>query len=106
MTNNCNVKQTWKGIKQIINSKATQVGSTTITDRMSTANSFNDYFSAIGQNLAVKIPSVATSFAKYMPNPLRHSFVLFPVTRIEIEEIIDHMNGSKSVGPFSIPIKF
>ena len=96
LTNNCNVKQTWKGIKQIINSKATsfnapnilQVGSTTITDRMSIANAFNDYFSTIGQNLAVKIPSVATLFAKYMPNPLRHSFVLFPVTRIEIEELI------------------
>ena len=53
----------------------------------------------------MQIPSVGTSFAKYMPNPLRHSFALFPVTRIEMEEIIDHMNGSKSVGPFSIPIK-
>ena len=40
-----------------------------------------------------------------MPNPLRNSFALFPITRIEIEEIIDQMNGSKSIGPFSIPTK-
>ena len=40
-----------------------------------------------------------------MPNPLCNSFALFPVTPHEIIDEINNLDPSKSVGPFSVPIK-
>ena len=45
------------------------------------------------------------TFDKYMPDPVRNSCFLFPVTTSEIEYIIDKLNTSKSTGPYSIPTK-
>jgi hypothetical protein len=45
------------------------------------------------------------TFDKYMPDPVRNSCFLFPVTTSEIEYMIDKLNTSKSTGPFSIPTK-
>jgi hypothetical protein len=40
-----------------------------------------------------------------MSNPLCNSFALFPVTPHEITDEINNLDPSKSVGPFSVPIK-
>ena len=111
--NNCNIKETWKGIKQIISFKfkssnaphILEVGTTNITDKKNTANVFNNYFVTIGPELAAKIPLAGATFDKYMPDPVRNSCFLFPVTTSEIEYIIHKLNTSKSTGPFSIPTK-
>ena len=111
--NNYNIKETWSGIKQLINVKvksfntshAVQMGNLELTDKQSAANAFNNYFLSVGPGLAAKIPSVSTTFEKYMNTTLSNSMVLFPVSVKEIEQEIDNLNISKSTGPFSIPVK-
>ena len=71
--------------------------------------SSNNYFVSVGPGLAAKIPSVSTTFEKYMNTSLSNSMVLFPVSvkeiKQEIEQETDNLNISKSTGPFSIPVK-
>ena len=76
-----------------------------LTDKKNIANAFNNYFVTIGPELAAKTPLAGAAFDKYMPDPVRNSCFLFPVTTSEIEYIIDKLNTSKSTGPFSIPTK-
>ena len=64
-----------------------------------------NYFVTIVPELAAKIPLAGTTFDKYMPDPVRNSCFLFPVTTSEIKYIIDKLNTSKSTGPFIIPTK-
>ena len=87
-----NIKDTWKGIKQII-------------DTQKIADEFNKYFANIGNNLASAIPKSNVSFESFFPNSPMNSFALFPTTETEIENRIDNLNTSKSSGPYSIPTK-
>ena len=114
-TNKDNIKETWKGIKQLITLKKTaystpttlKIGNTKITDTKSIANEFNKYFANVGSNLANAIPVVNTSFEEFLrlcKSPCS-SFVLFPVTTHEIEDEISNLNPSKSTGPYSLPTK-
>ena len=84
-----------------------EIGNLKVTNRQSNVNAFNNYFANIGPNVAKTIPVANTTLLKYMPNPLCNSFALFPVA-VTPHEIIDEINNldpSKSVGPFSVPIK-
>ena len=114
-TNKDNIKETWKGIKQLITLKKTaystpttlKIGNTNITDTKSIANEFIKYFANVGSNLANAIPVVYTSFEEFLrlcKSPCS-SFVLFPVTTHEIEDEISNLNPSKSTGPYSLPTK-
>ena len=114
-TNKDNIKETWKGIKQLITLKKAaystpttlKIGNTKITDTKSIANEFNKYFANVGSNLANAIPVVNTSFEEFLrlcKSPCS-SFVLFPVTTHEIEDEISNLNPSKSTGPYSLPTK-
>ncbi len=76
-----------------------------VTNRQSIVNAFNDYFTNIGSNVAKSKPLVNTTPFQYMPNTLCNSFVLFPITPHEIIDEINNLDLSKSVGPFSVPIK-
>ena len=111
--NKDNIKETWKGIKQLITLKTNtcstpttlRIGNTTITDTKSIANEFNNYFANVGSNLANAIPVVNTSFEEFLglsKSPC-NSFVLFPVTTNEIEDEISNLSPSKSTGPYSVP---
>ena len=112
-TNRNNIKETWKGIKQLITLKPTklsfptilEVGNLKLSSSQAIANAFNNYFSTVGSNLANTIPIVHTPFETFLNAPLCQSFTLFPTTAIEIEDEINNLNSSKSTGPFSIPTK-
>ena len=112
--NTNNIKETWKGIKQLITLKQTslsvpkllKLGNSKLTDQQSIANAFNNYFASIGTNLANTIPAVNTPVEKYLCKPMCDSFMLFPTTPSEVESEISNLNPSKSTGPFSIPTKF
>ena len=82
-----------------------EIGNLKVTNRQSIVNAFNDYFANIGPNVAKTIPAANTTPLRYMPNPLCNSFALFPVTPHEIIDEINNLDPSKSVGPFSVPIK-
>ena len=109
-----NIKDTWKGIKQIISTKrknacsfptAINLANQKITDTQKIADEFNKYFANIGNNLASAIPKSNVSFESFFRNSPMNSFAQFPTTETEIENIIDNLNTSKSSGPYSIPTK-
>ena len=87
--NSKNVKKTWKGIKNIINMRKsldTQFSSLFINGEISSdptqiANSFNDYFSDIGDKLQSKIHSAGVHFSKYLGSPNKHNF-LFDLSQL------------------------
>jgi hypothetical protein len=113
MSNKSNMKNIWKGIKQIINSKPRGSssspskileGENVLTDSKSIANAFNNFFANIGNNLATSIPSVEATPMDSMSNQQLNSIFLNPITSEEIILEINKLNSSKAVGPFSIPI--
>lgn len=68
------------------------------------ASAFNNHFSQIGSKLAEEIPQVDIDPLDFLGCSQANSFMLFPASSTEIEEIITCMNLSKASGPFSIPV--
>ena len=101
------------GIKQLITFRESvtnvpttlEVGNSKLSNTQSIANAFNNYFATIRSNLANAIPTATTPFENYLNAPICNSFLLFPTTATEIETEINGLNPTKSVGPFSSPIK-
>ena len=70
----------------------------------SIANSFNQFFTNVGSNLANCIPPTSTSPLTYMSARIADNFDLPSISHKEIEDQIDQLYASKATGPFSIPI--
>ena len=108
-----NMKNTWKGIRQIVNLKPLSFHAPTkiikdnieLVEGKSVADPFNDFFANIGGKLASSIPPATKSPLSYLPPQKPNSFYLLPVTSNEIEEVISTLNTKKACGPFSIPVK-
>ena len=106
-----NIKNTWKGIKQIINinnKRSNQVSSLllnneVITDTKLIANSFNEYFCTIAEKLQSRIYHAKQNFRDYLTNSNSHSFFIGPTNSTEILSIIDNLSSNKASGPHSIP---
>ena len=106
-----NLRETWKGINSIIQIKNRSYSlpnsildnGTSITDPTQIANSFNSYFSSIGETLQSKIHSTHVRYSKYLKNPNINSMFLSPTNSIEIYNLILNLNSSKASGPNSIP---
>jgi hypothetical protein len=107
-----NIKDVWKGIKQLITLKKAnhtfptliEVENGRIFNPTDIASKFNDYFTSIGPKLAANIPSVNSTFNSFLKSPLSNSFMLFPTDRYEIENLIMNLKLGKSTGPFIVPI--
>ena len=112
-SNKANIKNIWRGIKNIISFKPMRsslpskilIDNTESTDCKFIANAFNYFFANIGQKLASSIPPVNISPMTSMPPMQEDSIYLSPITKLEIEEEISHLNSTKYTGPFSIPTK-
>ena len=78
---------------------------TEIIDAHEIAKCFNEYFSNIGNRLASIIPNTNTLPLSFMDSEQTSSFFLDPVSTREIKQEIGQLNSSKSLGPFSIPVK-
>ena len=84
-TNNKNLRETWKGIKSLINihNKKTSLptcishGNTLITDPSEISNSFNDFFTSIAGNIQSSIHSSHTNYTKYLKTPNLYSIFCF-----------------------------
>ena len=112
--NKSHINNIWKGIKEIISFKPLRnsipskvvVDNNAITDTYSIANSFNAFFTNIGNNLANNIPATSASPLSFMPASRQsNSFFLNSISVNEIAEEISNLNTSKSSGPFSVPVK-
>ena len=102
----------WSGIKQIITTKSNSLNhplkisaqnKSEITDPQQIANSFNEYFANIGQNLVTTIPPTNNSPTDYLKT-LRHIFFfLFPCTHNEIQLEINKLTTGNATDPYSFP---
>ena len=110
--NGKNIKKVWEGIKQIVNVKSKRFNqpscltdkNNTITDPTDIANTFNNYFSSIADNLLnERVYNGNVSFREYLTNPLPNSFVIYPCDEKEVKTLIKQLQESKSLGPNSIP---
>ena len=108
-----NIKNTWKGIKDIINIKS-KVNSqpncifhnnSNISDPKIIADSFNEYFSNVGKKIQSKIPVTNLKYDEYLDNPNPNSFFIQPTDPEEISSIISNLDLNKSCGPNSIPTR-
>ena len=106
------MKKTWKGIRELINSnsKNNKISQLTdndkiINDPLDIANKFNDFFTNVGPSLENKIPKSYKSPSFFLKDRNLNNFLLNPTTPEEIINIINNMNINKTSGPSSIPIK-
>ena len=108
-----NIKNTWKGINQIINIKSKKsnqissliINNELITDSKQIANNFNEYFCTIAERLQSRIYHASQNFTKYLTNSNDHNFFIAPTNITEIINIIDNLDVNKASGPHSIPIE-
>ena len=106
-----NLRQTWKGIGNVIKLKNNTDSMPTcifdkgssVTDPFQIANTFNSYFSSVGETLQSKIHSSHISFRKYLKNPNVHSFFVSPTDSTEVSNLISGLKNGKASGPNSIP---
>ena len=109
------VKKLWQTFGPIINpkknkskgNKITQINfnNEIISDKLSMANCFNNYFCSIGHKLASQLNNSNNNFKQYLPDGNIHSIFLKPADEHEIEKIIDAFDNKKAVGINDIPVK-
>ena len=106
-----NIKNTWKGIKSVINISASNksqpssllVNSKLISEPKLVAETFNEYFSTIAEKLQNKIKHVPKHFSSFLHNPNPYSFFIMPANVTQVINTINDLNTNKSLGPFSTP---
>ena len=114
LTNSQNKKKMWSGIKSIISHKSFTSSSinkikgndgNVTSDPSDISNIFNNFYINVASSITKTIPITPKSPLDYLTNRASNSLFLTPVTPLEVKDIIDALNPSKSVGPNSIPIK-
>ena len=110
--NKFNLKNTWKGIKEIVGykygnsnipSKIITADNVDLTNCKSIANAFNEFFANIGNSLANSVSQSSNSPFEFMQPAITQSFQFTPISINEIEREIFNLNAKKSAGPYSIP---
>ena len=96
---------TWKIIKDAMNLAKNNPGiikikynNVTSEDPISVANSFNEFFSLIGENLAKNIPPSDKPFFDFLGPRNSNTLFLDPIHRNEIIDIVSNLNNKKSAG--------
>ena len=111
LTNANNIKNTWQGIKSIINldgrdkinPTSIQIDDKLVTEPKEVANQFNNYFSNIASKLQASIYTQGQDLNKYLKNNSKHSFFINSTDKYEIIDIINKNSNNKASGPNSIP---
>jgi hypothetical protein len=68
------------------------------TNHIEIAESFNNFFSSIGNNLAEKLPITNTTFESFMPEQINNSIFLSSTNLGEITEILRSLPNKNSAG--------
>ena len=114
LTNSQNMKKMWSGIKSIVSHKSFTSSSinkikgndgNVASEPSDMSNIFNNFYINVASSITKTIPITPESPLDYLTNRASNSLFLTPVTPLEVKDIIDALNPSKSVGPNSIPIK-
>ena len=105
----------WKTFGKVLNNKKikhSKIGSLDVNGEIQTnpgaiANSFNNFFSEIGEKLANKFSNQNNSeFAKYLGSPVQHSMFFHSISESEINEVISDLKNSNSTGYDDYNTKF
>ena len=108
------MKKIWSGIKTIISHESSTSPSINeikgkdgnlTSDQSKMSNIFNAFYVNVADGIAKTIPLTPKSPLEYLSNRTGYSLFLTPVTLLEVNDLINILNPSKSVGPNSIPIK-
>ena len=114
-SHNDSSKALWKTFGKILNNKKVKhanisslsVNGKTQTDPKIIANTFNDFFSEIGEKLASKFSNQNSSeFKNYLGSPIPHSIFLYSITEAEIINVISKLKTSNSTGYDGYNTKF
>ena len=108
-----NIKNTWKGIKSILNINNTQSNipkilvsnNTASAEPIEIVNIFNNFFTSIAAKTKESIKYSHKHFSNFLKNRSDDSFFLSPTDKYEIINIISSLDPMKSTGPNSIPTK-
>ena len=107
------MKNTWIGIKKIINLKSNNQSlptaiisdNKTLTNPTEIANAFNNYFTNVSINVQSSIKYTNKSYSDFLPNIDINSIFISATDVTEVSNIISSLNLHKAVGPNSIPNK-
>ena len=107
-------KNLWNTFGKILNNKKikhNKIESLTVngikqTEPQTITESFNNFFSEIGETLAKNFPSTGTQFKNYLGAPAAHSMYLFTTSVAEILRVIKTLKNSNSLGHDNLPTKF
>ena len=107
-----NIKILWNGIRSIINVQNSKFNNISqiiqngqiIKNPKDIAESLNQYFVNVAENIDKEIPRTRKCPLGYMGVRNISSFFVSPTDEAEVTSIISQMQTGKSVGPFSIPL--
>ena len=112
-----NMRQTWKGINELLGGMRKKGISKNINfihsnenailtnDPKTIGNTLNEYFATVGDKLASAIPEASGTFSNYLDPPLSNTFYFDPIIPQEIESEIITLSESKAYGLYSSPVK-
>jgi hypothetical protein len=106
-----NIKDTWQGIKSIVNINTKNKSNPTslmvnkklISDPKAVSENFNEYFSSIASKLQKKIYHPSKDFSAFLQNENENNFFIKPTNVLEVLNNINDLSTSKGTGPHSIP---
>ena len=101
-----NIKNTWKGIKSIINiknpssdiPKSLSYNGSTITNKVEISNIFNNYFATIAEKTNENINPSPKHFSNFLKNRTQNSFFLSPTNKSEVQNIMSSLNSINQLG--------
>ena len=108
-----NIKQIWHNLNKLCSTKNKKAKSPTIITTLNykekeistpadIANAMNEYFCTVGTDLVKKLPDRSVSYTKYLKSPIKNSIYCEPVTVLEVTNLINSLNVTKSSGPDNI----
>ena len=105
-----NPKEIWRNINQIIGKHSTtNVSSIQVNDSIKTSNrdiaeTFNNYFANVGNELSKQIPPTIKRFEDYL-EPKISTFEFKMISTCEVQSVLKKLKTSKSSGQDKISIK-
>ena len=98
---NCNPKNAWDYLNEAIGKVgklSSNISSIThqdklLTDSTDIANSFNDFFSNIANEIVINIPPTSCKFESYIPNYSHNRFKFTLINRENVSKIIDGLES-------------
>ena len=114
--NKNNIKNTWNGIKSIINTSTSsspkisqiKINGKVIDNPLGIATGLNNFFVDVGPNTERDIPITPPdkiSPERYLKNRNQLNFIIAHISVDEVTDIIKKLNATKATGPSSIPVK-